>query len=143
MIANSDSLRGIDSCTASEDRPLNTSDHLLIMCYVDISHIRYPTQLAFPTFLLDWTEGRKCLQTAVTNDIIIRSLLGKCFNTFQQLGQQSNCFRSRKSIRGHIPMYNLWMAKAACSCMLSMVVRGGWRRDQHDLCIVLPEAHNE
>ena len=26
--------------------------------------------------------------------------------TFQPLGQRSNCCRSRKSIRGHIPMYN-------------------------------------
>ena len=41
---------------------------------------------------------------------------------------QRTCWLSRSP-----PKYNLWMAKAACSCMLSMVVRGGWRWDQHVL----------
>lgn len=37
---------------------------------------------------------------------------------------------------------NLWIAKAGCSCMQSKVVRGGRRRDQHVLRIVLPETRH-
>ena len=45
--------------------------------------------------------------TSAPNDYVCTFQITNCEQTLQPLGTRSNCCRSRKSIRGHIPMYNL------------------------------------
>ena len=62
-IANLDAVRGISSCGTLEYHPLNTSDHLLLSCFVEISHLRNEISPAFPTQPLDWKDGAKYFHT--------------------------------------------------------------------------------
>ena len=63
VLANQDALSGIFSCVTAEDHRLNTSDHLSIKCFLDLSHLRCPTILAFPNQPLNWVQGEKSLST--------------------------------------------------------------------------------
>ena len=69
VLANQDASRGIRSCITFEDHPLNTSDHLPLICTLELSHLRSTTTPAFPSQSLD------CCQ--LSTDDIARPLVCK------------------------------------------------------------------
>ena len=88
VLGNDDALRGLSSCVILEDHPLNTSDHLAILCTLDLAHLRHPAPFAFPPQPLDWNHASMTgatTQYAKTCDDIIRPLLGKDYFSIEEV----------------------------------------------------------
>ena len=88
MLGNDDALRGLSSCVILEDHPLNTSDHLAILCTLDLAHLRHPAPFAFPPQPLDWNHSSTTgatTQYVKTCDDIIRPLLGKDYSSIEEV----------------------------------------------------------
>ena len=80
VLTNQDGTRGISSCSTLEDHPLNTSDHLPILCTLDVTHLRVEPAPVFPSIHLDWSKAVKAQDIHLYSnaiDDIVRPLLGK------------------------------------------------------------------
>ena len=88
MLGNIDAVRGISSCEILEGHPLNISDHLPILCSLNLTHVRHPISTAFPTKHLDWSQAFKTgtiAQYAKSCDDIARPLLGKDYSCIEEV----------------------------------------------------------
>ena len=90
VLGNIDAVRGISSCEILEGHPLNTSDHLPILCSLNLTHVRHPISTAFPTKRLDWSQAFKTgtiAQYAKSCDDIARPLLGKDYSYIEEVNE--------------------------------------------------------
>ena len=82
-----DALRGVSSCVTLDDHPY-TSDHLAILCTLDLTHIRHPVTTSFLSQPLDWHQARgseATLHYAGTCDDIVRPLLEKDYSSIGEV----------------------------------------------------------
>ena len=88
-VSNIDASRGISSSCTLDEHPLNTSDHLPVLCSLNLTHIRCPPAPAFPNpFSLDWAQAvsdGSVSQFSLATDNAVRPFLNKDYSCIEDL----------------------------------------------------------